>query len=153
MLSSGSPKWLMQKSFFFLVTVQLYPGISLVTYYSLITITRLYTVTCVTQTLINVCKVISYFLSCALCLSVQMRQDQAQWRASMTLWTLTLCLRRPRGVYTADMPYWQLSNPLSWATSRPQPRLHLMFTYLNTEMGKKIGPFYWGRSAAEAWGR
>lgn len=82
-----------------------------------------------------------------------MRQDQAQWRASMTLWTLTLCLRRPRGVSTADTPYWQLSNPHSWATSQPQPRLHIMFTFLNTDIGeKKIGPSCWGWSAAEAWG-
>lgn len=102
----------------------------------LITITRHYTMTCLTQTFINVCKVM-FYCNCALCLAAQMRQDQAQWRASMMLWTLTLCLRRPRGVYTADTPYWQLSDPRSWATSQPQPRLHLMFTYLNIEIGEK----------------
>lgn len=104
------------------------------------------------KTFRNVCKV-TFYWNCALCLAPQMRQDQAQWRASMTLWTLTLCLRRLRGVYTADTPYWQLSDPRSWATSQPQPKLHLMFTYLNIEIGKKFGPSYWGRSVAEARGR
>lgn len=97
-------------------------------------LTRHYTVWL--KTFRNVCKVMLYW-NCALCLAPQMRQDQAQWRASMTLWTLTLCLRRLRGVYTADTPYWQLSDPRSWATSQPQPKLHLMFTYLNIEIGKK----------------
>lgn len=87
------------------------------------------------KTFVNVSKVMSYY-NCALCLAFQMRQDQAQWRASMTLWTLTLCLRRPRGVYTADTPYWQLSDPHSWATSQPQPRLLLMFTFSNIEIGE-----------------
>lgn len=83
---------------------------------------------------------------------LQMKPVQAPWRANTTLWTSTLCWRRPRSLCTADRtapPMASLSNcspPLPPATTRLCPQTGLSVPPCKATSRKCLHFYHWNKS-------